>query len=292
MSRSTYGFLSVLSFFSFCVFVPAATATAVTPDNAGAISRDYAIGSTKVMPLGLPVTYLELQSRYPGTLTPTLSVTNERYSSLPLCPTTPLCPDINGNPPIGYTSTSCPPSCVVNRVVLPTPTQPPAAPLPISSTTAAVCPVSYTAVATYRADKEIQAGPIPAPFPIPNMETYRGYTSSWYDCTYFTSPEYSATYCGSIDSKWLLATPMLINIGVGVYRSTNNTEICYQNAACTGASTSYSYYSSPHCPTSHPYVGITYSYTYMQCTSPPGLSYTANTVPTSIVCSHLTPTWQ
>jgi hypothetical protein len=264
-------------------------------------------GSTQIVPPGSGS--LPLQAKHPGVSIPTLPISNENYSNLPVCPVTPVCPDINENTPYGKTP-NCPDSCTVTRSVqFKTVGYDAGAVNQIVSTTDAVCPAGYTGVATYNSAPEIKFAETMqlAPYPVTNAN-YVAYRNAGYTCT-LTPPIGAAIgnkyiqYCNEKPPGLKVNDPHSSEYKPTDKITEYDTEIkgyegqyTYFDTQCVAVNP-FDPYNCNTGPASCDSLGLhhrrnRYYYSYFQCTYPSGLYFTANMIPISIVCSHVRPVWQ
>lgn len=251
--------------------------------NANAASQ-----STSVAPLQNPAT------TSPSIVNKTQAgnLYNMPYSSLPTCPTTPICPDINGKYPPGGSAASCPDACTVTRQAQ---TQTVQGATRVLSVTPAVCPTNYVKVADYNLQPDIVNMPSPAPvYPIPDIASLNNYRNAGYSCFLNYNDSYrlyqycaytglSVPYTTSNDPAVQVGVDAVIAGYVGQYVISYGSG-CYADKYC-----------NPGAPVS---CGVIHStsyynyYLYYMCQPPGGLYYTSNLIPASVVCSSQLPQWK
>ncbi|GEM_PF-6041180 len=252
------------------------------------------IYSGKVRPLGSSDSTNIVAPFYAGIVVPSLPVTDEQYENLGVCPANPVCPDINGKT-FNNAAVDCPDFCTVDRTVVQDYIR---NIVRIISTVAAACPSGYSVVGTYKVGQEIvrQNNPPPAPFPIPNYDTYSNYVLAGYTCILI--PQGPVVYCGGNGGSYVsLVNPVLTpsspapippNLYIGQFTSVVIDPVKYFQIQ--------PYCTAPGPPGGIPGFGVdtkyTYTYAYLQCTPQPGLFYSGNLIPTSLVCAVRRATWQ
>lgn len=242
--------------------------------------------------------------QYPNVAIPTTRITNEQYDSLPVCPTTPDCPDINGNmangrPPASSPPATCPTSCRVTRTV--DFFDPADENSIITGTTPAVCPAGYVGVGVYKVGKEIvrTTQREAAPYPIPDMATYNGYVKAGYDCTEWVQAGKALNQCYFNDyPKFGGEVVKIIDGYVGHYYNYEGW-LDGQFSKLWGPTAPVNRYTiGSNCgtrqydPNGYYYILYNVYWAYEKCYREAGmLYYTANMVPTAIVCTVAKPTW-
>lgn len=186
--------------------------------------------------------------------------------------------DIEQSP--SYQSLLCPTSCTVTRTVTT------ATPTPGSmmvTSTAPVCPDGYTETHAYQTDREIGQTPMTVPAPIPYNDYLIAYQPGGYNCTatgavYTVNSGNCITY-GSDLCQYYPSTPTNIGGTLGRYSCAPST--CYTNCSFVLPTSCSGFVSQKY----------TITYQYLQCATPVGLYYTANRVPSSVMCTRAKGLW-
>lgn len=280
---------------SLTALPPAALPTAPL---AATSSGSSGVDSGRVRPPGGATT--TVAPLYSGIVVPAGPVTNEQYANLAACPSTPVCPDINGRT-LGNAAVNCPDFCRVDRDVVESTV---GNVVRVLSTTAAACPLGYAVAATYKLGKEIMLNnhPPPAPFPIFDPALYNAYRLAGYSCM-LTATQGTYEICGgsglssSLEISFTLTTPYPITPGnaLGQYTSGGGVgTYCKPESGTAGFGLPVYTDNIPFPPCTMACPGAlasmvdtkyAYHYSFVMCIPPAGLYYTENMIPTALVCA-------
>lgn len=226
---------------------------------------------------------------YPIVSIPNTAPTQGDYSQYPVC-TNIACKDINGNFPAGTpegTTENCPPACTVTRTVQ---TISSGGVTRITNYVPATCPPGYVVGSTYDVGPEIKysTSPIVSPLPIPDKNTYDNYIAAGYTCGASTNNPGSDTFCQNSYTdprNQLWWGDSHLDGGNVIWANYCNDRGCY--TACG---------SWAETPGSCSLVTTTRKWTCYwwraQCVAPAGPVFTANSVPTSLLCIQQKVSWK
>lgn len=278
--KATWCFISIFLALSF-------------PGIPGAFAEDQPLrgGSTMIQPLK------NVSPNTPFTVTTTeaSNLQNLDYSTLPVCPQNPICPDINGKYPPGGSIATCPDKCTVTRKVQ----QHTVGPVTIiDNYIPAVCPLNFVKLADYNMQQEIATITNPRPITeIPDVPTLNRYRNAGFSCTLY--PAGTQRYC-AFSTTW---PPYTTTNNPAIYFNVDTTIIDGYAGQYTGYKQSAECYIGTvpsacavnlvvSCGIIHTRIYDNY-YAYYECAPPKSrLYYTSNLAPASAVCSSYLPKWK
>lgn len=209
---------------------------------------------------------------------PNITITNEQYSSLPICPAVFKCPDVNETLPPGATPADCPDTCTLTRYIE---TATYGSTTRVTKTIDPICPSGYALVGVFNMDKEVvyNSNP-PKEYPIDSIAKVTDYKNGGGTCVLLHAGQ--DKMCE--DSDWnnpynaKLGIDQQINGYAGQYTGTSQSGCKSKTFDCAT--------DKPLCakPANRWFYG---DYAWYSCTPPAGLYFSDKMAPTSSVCSRV-----
>lgn len=235
--------------------------------------------------------------------TPLSPVTTDYWQTLPACPSSPICSDVNGRWPAGGSTSTCPDQCTVTSPTI-TPYS------AMNSIPSVQCPVGYTKIAHYNMQPEYVIKPRSISFTPKTLSEFSALRASGASCytilpTFYTLPcnvwgppfqsMYTANY-GDYSGGMIYGGPTEQIVPSALVEPADGSYVdCFSLLGCTGTATRSTTGTGEPCLDVPNTLSFrkTYSYYPILCQSNANIAYpTGQRIPASLVCTRIRSVWQ